>query len=115
MSKPATSPTAQAQKPTENAVASLLAGATAGAFEGFVTYPTEYAKTQLQFAAGKGVQTVSCAHGLGTSPQISRIDRFSLNSHTLFRAQFKSSRIPSYPRDSGVFTQDAGHLLPAML
>jgi solute carrier family 25 citrate transporter 1 len=39
---------------TEKPLASLLAGTTAGAIEGFVTYPTEYAKTQLQFAAGKG-------------------------------------------------------------
>ncbi|KAG7529571.1 hypothetical protein FFLO_05543 [Filobasidium floriforme] len=40
---------------SEKPLASLLAGTTAGAIEGFVTYPTEYAKTQLQFAAGKGI------------------------------------------------------------
>jgi len=44
---------------TEKPLASLLAGTTAGAIEGFVTYPTEYAKTQLQFAAGKGGTQVS--------------------------------------------------------
>jgi hypothetical protein len=38
-------------KQREKPLASLLAGATAGAIEGFVTYPTEYAKTQLQFGA----------------------------------------------------------------
>ena len=38
-------------KQKEKPLASLLAGATAGAIEGFVTYPTEYAKTQLQFGA----------------------------------------------------------------
>jgi solute carrier family 25 citrate transporter 1 len=37
-------------KQREKPIASLLAGATAGAIEGFVTYPTEFAKTQLQFA-----------------------------------------------------------------
>ncbi|KAJ9092504.1 hypothetical protein QFC19_008717 [Naganishia cerealis] len=37
-------------KQKEKPIASLLAGATAGAIEGFVTYPTEFAKTQLQFA-----------------------------------------------------------------
>lgn len=44
---------------SEKPLASLLAGTTAGAIEGFVTYPTEYAKTQLQFAAGQGVTKVS--------------------------------------------------------
>lgn len=47
---------------SEKPLASLLAGTTAGAIEGFVTYPTEYAKTQLQFAAGKGISKVcTCA------------------------------------------------------
>lgn len=43
---------------SEKPLASLLAGTAAGAIEGFVTYPTEYAKTQLQFAAGKGISKV---------------------------------------------------------
>ena len=41
-------------KQREKPLASLLAGATAGSIEGFVTYPTEFAKTQLQFG-GNGV------------------------------------------------------------
>lgn len=41
---------------------SLLAGATAGAVEGFATYPFEYAKTMLQFApssTSKGIASSS--------------------------------------------------------
>lgn len=42
-------------KERERPLASLIAGATAGAFEGFVTYPLDSLKTQLQFA-GKPVE-----------------------------------------------------------
>ncbi|KAI5454934.1 hypothetical protein NCC49_002210 [Naganishia albida] len=50
-SMPKISGTVSKGKQKEKPIASLLAGATAGAIEGFVTYPTEYAKTQLQFGA----------------------------------------------------------------
>ena len=54
-------------KQKEKPLASLLAGATAGAIEGFVTYPTEYAKTQLQFgvknAAGSNGAAVKVGQG----------------------------------------------------
>ena len=55
---PVPTPAAPKASTGEKPLASLLAGATAGAIEGFVTYPTEYAKTQLQFAAGKGISKV---------------------------------------------------------
>ncbi|GHJ88324.1 hypothetical protein NliqN6_4726 [Naganishia liquefaciens] len=51
-------------KQKEKPLASLLAGATAGAIEGFVTYPTEYAKTQLQF----GVKNAAGSNGAAVKP-----------------------------------------------
>lgn len=41
-------------KEKEKPLASLLAGATAGGIEAFVTYPFESLKTQLQFGALNG-------------------------------------------------------------
>lgn len=41
------------QKKTEKPWQALVAGATAGAVEGFVTYPTEYVKTASQFSGNK--------------------------------------------------------------
>jgi solute carrier family 25 citrate transporter 1 len=55
----------QKGKEKEKPIASLIAGATAGGFEAFVTYPLESLKTQLQFAAdGKvGLGKVrNCSH-----------------------------------------------------
>lgn len=69
-------------KQREKPLASLLAGATAGAIEGFVTYPTEYAKTQLQF----GAKNAAGADGVivKVGPQISlkrfQADIFGLNT-----------------------------------
>ncbi|KAG9013715.1 hypothetical protein FRB94_001277 [Tulasnella sp. JGI-2019a] len=40
-------------KKTEKPWQALVAGATAGAVEGFVTYPTEYVKTATQFSGNK--------------------------------------------------------------
>jgi solute carrier family 25 citrate transporter 1 len=37
-----------------NQFKSLFCGVVAGSVEGFITYPTEYVKTQAQFAAKKG-------------------------------------------------------------
>ncbi|PWN32399.1 mitochondrial carrier [Meira miltonrushii] len=42
------------KKRQEKPFNSLFAGALAGAIEGFVTYPTEFVKTQAQFAASQG-------------------------------------------------------------
>lgn len=41
-------------KEKEKPIASLLAGATAGGIEAFITYPFESLKTQLQFGALNG-------------------------------------------------------------
>ena len=41
-------------KEKEKPIASLLAGATAGGIESFVTFPLESLKTQLQFGALNG-------------------------------------------------------------
>jgi len=41
-------------KAKEKPLASLLAGATAGGIESFVTFPLESLKTQLQFGALEG-------------------------------------------------------------
>ena len=41
-------------KAKEQPIASLLAGATAGGIESFVTFPLESLKTQLQFGALEG-------------------------------------------------------------
>jgi len=41
-------------KEKENPAASLIAGATAGGVEAFITYPLESLKTQLQFGAPQG-------------------------------------------------------------
>lgn len=41
-------------KRKEQPLHSLVAGAFAGAVEGFATYPTEYVKTQAQFAVASG-------------------------------------------------------------
>jgi hypothetical protein len=41
-------------KRKEQPLHSLVAGAFAGAVEGFATYPTEYVKTQAQFAVAAG-------------------------------------------------------------
>ncbi|KIO23984.1 hypothetical protein M407DRAFT_244602 [Tulasnella calospora MUT 4182] len=41
------------EKAKEKPVHALIAGATAGAIEGFVTYPTEYVKTASQFSGNK--------------------------------------------------------------
>ncbi|KAG8908927.1 hypothetical protein FRB99_000030 [Tulasnella sp. 403] len=41
------------QKKTEKPFHALVAGATAGAVEGFVTYPTEFVKTASQFSGNK--------------------------------------------------------------
>jgi len=41
-------------KEKEKPLASLLAGATAGGVESFITYPFESLKTQLQFGALNG-------------------------------------------------------------
>jgi hypothetical protein len=66
MSAPAApaAPVAQSAKgkERERPFASLMAGATAGAFEGFVTYPLDSLKTQLQFA-GKPVEGVKVSFG----------------------------------------------------
>lgn len=58
---------AAAKPKSEKPLASLFAGATAGAIEGFVTYPTEFAKTQLQFASsgGAGKSKVVASDGMG--------------------------------------------------
>jgi solute carrier family 25 citrate transporter 1 len=54
-------------KQREKPLASLLAGATAGSIEGFVTYPTEFAKTQLQFGHQQALQQAGTA---GTSAAV---------------------------------------------
>ena len=41
-------------KEKEKPIASLIAGATAGGVEAFVTYPFESLKTQLQFGSATG-------------------------------------------------------------
>jgi solute carrier family 25 citrate transporter 1 len=41
-------------KEKEKPIASLMAGATAGGVEAFITYPFESLKTQLQFGALNG-------------------------------------------------------------
>lgn len=41
-------------KAKEQPIASLLAGATAGGIEAFITFPLESLKTQLQFGALEG-------------------------------------------------------------
>lgn len=41
-------------KEKEKPIASLMAGATAGGIEAFITYPLESLKTQLQFGAPSG-------------------------------------------------------------
>lgn len=46
-------------KAREKPVASLLAGATAGGVEAFITYPLENMKTQLQFGALTGQVSVA--------------------------------------------------------
>ncbi|KAL7005601.1 hypothetical protein EMMF5_004846 [Cystobasidiomycetes sp. EMM_F5] len=46
-------------KKNESQSAALLAGATAGAIEGFVTYPFEFVKTQSQFARKAGASSKS--------------------------------------------------------
>jgi hypothetical protein len=46
-------------KEKEKPLASLLAGATAGGVESFVTYPFESLKTQLQFGALNGEKVAS--------------------------------------------------------
>jgi solute carrier family 25 citrate transporter 1 len=46
---------------------SLFCGVVAGSVEGFITYPTEYVKTQAQFAAKKG--SVCC----GPYPNLCRL------------------------------------------
>jgi solute carrier family 25 citrate transporter 1 len=55
---------AQKGKEKEKPIASLLAGATAGGIESFVTFPLESLKTQLQFGSlngGKvGVMRAAC-------------------------------------------------------
>ncbi|GAA95915.1 uncharacterized protein L969DRAFT_92053 [Mixia osmundae IAM 14324] len=43
-------------KKNESATASLVAGATAGAIEGFITYPFEFVKTESQFSDKKGIK-----------------------------------------------------------
>ncbi|CEH13650.1 mitochondrial tricarboxylate transporter [Ceraceosorus bombacis] len=45
-----------AKKRQEKPLNSLVAGAFAGAVEGFATYPTEYVKTQAQFAVASGAK-----------------------------------------------------------
>lgn len=42
------------EKAKEKPIASLLAGATAGGVEAFITFPLESIKTQLQFGALDG-------------------------------------------------------------
>jgi solute carrier family 25 citrate transporter 1 len=44
------------QKRKEKPLNSLVAGAFAGAVEGFVTYPTEFVKTQAQFSVAQGAK-----------------------------------------------------------
>jgi hypothetical protein len=50
----ATATTSGKGKAAEKPLASLLAGATAGGIESFITFPLESLKTQLQFGALKG-------------------------------------------------------------
>lgn len=48
-------------KAKEKPIASLIAGATAGGVEAFITYPLENLKTQLQFGGPNGqVSAESC-------------------------------------------------------
>jgi hypothetical protein len=47
-------------KEKEKPIASLLAGATAGGVESFITYPFESLKTQLQFGALNGEKVCYC-------------------------------------------------------
>ncbi|KAH7103668.1 mitochondrial tricarboxylate transporter [Auriculariales sp. MPI-PUGE-AT-0066] len=44
------------EKPKEKPFHSLFAGATAGAIEAFVTYPTEFVKTRSQFSGSGGIK-----------------------------------------------------------
>lgn len=69
-------------KGREKPLASLLAGTTAGAIEGFVTYPTEFAKTRLQFANDLAAKRVVASDGMGgvgtasgAPPKVSEIRR----------------------------------------
>lgn len=48
-------------KGKEKPVASLLAGATAGGIESFVTFPLESLKTQLQFGSLRSADGKVCA------------------------------------------------------
>lgn len=57
-------------KAKEKPFASLLAGATAGGIESFVTFPLESLKTQLQFGALNG-EKVSLAFASQTKPEAS--------------------------------------------
>lgn len=61
----AASASANKGKGREKPLASLLAGTTAGAIEGFVTYPTEFAKTRLQFANDQVAKRVVSSDGMG--------------------------------------------------
>lgn len=57
-------------KEKEKPIASLIAGATAGGVEAFITYPLESLKTQLQFQAdGKVSARVRAVTGRGVLPQ----------------------------------------------
>lgn len=49
------SSSSSASKPrVDSPLHSLIAGATAGAVEGFINYPIEFVKTRAQFEAGLG-------------------------------------------------------------
>lgn len=56
-SSSASSTSTSAAKPrVDSPIHSLVAGATAGAVEGFVNYPIEFVKTKAQFEAGLGLK-----------------------------------------------------------
>lgn len=59
--------TASSSPATPTALQSLFAGATAGAVEGFLTYPTEFVKTQVQLARSSGGVVRLAATNGGTS------------------------------------------------
>jgi hypothetical protein len=57
-----------------------LAGATAGSIEGFVTYPTEFAKTQLQFGQQQALQNAATS-GTTVAAKVSGL-KSTLEWHT---------------------------------
>lgn len=74
-------------KEKEKPIASLLAGATAGGVESFITYPFESLKTQLQFGAlnGEKVSSALCLmlHGIHDAETIQPSSPYQVLRQTL--------------------------------